>query len=158
MSGGGDSFHAVSLHRRLHRLCGPTHNVWHTHMFSLDLTHMFSLDVVPTLSGPVCMQLGHSCPCLRQAHTHSIVYIYHWIHDSRVRLRPVQPSDHYRIGTTGFGLPYGSTGSRIRGSQCQARPIHKNAVEPHGPRQVCAVAPRAPRTCPTSDRPSLSSF
>jgi hypothetical protein len=75
-------------------------------MFSHDLTHMFSLDVVPTLSGPVCMQLGHSCPCLRQAHTHSIVYIYHRIHDSRVRLRPVQPSDHYRIGTTGFGLPY----------------------------------------------------
>ena len=68
---GIDSFHAVSLHRRLHRLCGPTHNVWHKHMFSLDLTHMFSLDVVPTLSGPC------ACNCaipvlVSDKHTHTL--------------------------------------------------------------------------------------
>jgi hypothetical protein len=69
--------------------------------------------------------VSHTSLSPTRTHTLYIVYIYRWIHDSRVRLRPVQPSDRYRVGTTGLGLPYGSTGSRIRGSQCQARPIHK---------------------------------
>ena len=109
-------------------------HVWHTHMYSHDLTHMFSLDVVPTLSGPfrsLCMQLCHSCPCLRQAHTHSIVYIYRWIHDSRVRLRPVQPSDHYRIGTTGFGLPYN----------------HRTVAAKQSPCPSCSKLEAGPRLC-----------
>jgi hypothetical protein len=80
--GGGDSFHAVSL-----QICGPTYICL---VMTWSQTHMFSLDIVPTLSGPSCMQLCHTRPCLRQAHTHTLTHLVYI----------------YRVGTTGFGLPY----------------------------------------------------
>ena len=59
------------------------------------------------------------CPIriVSDKHTHTLVYIYRWIHDSRVRLRPVQPFDRYpyrvRVGTTANRIWAFRTRSRI---------------------------------------------